>query len=150
LGRGRNGKGKASIRLQKAIPMAIDNLNRIAIGDRNMIRLNPNNLAVFLVSGINGKVAPPATGLVHEPEVGERGGERGGDISEGICTEVGEEVVEDWGEEEDPRRKQVGGEHVCGGGAGRRSVDGWEYEDGERVDFSVCHCEEVIESCPSL
>ena len=69
--------------------MAIDNLNRIAIGDRNMIRLNPNNLAVLLVSSIDGEVAPPATGLVHEPEVGEGGGEGGGDVSDGICAEVG-------------------------------------------------------------
>ena len=110
-----------------------------------MIRLNPNNLAVLLVSSIDGEVAPPATGLVHEPEVGEGGGEGGGDVSDGICAEVGEEVVEDWGEEEDPRREEGGGEHVCGGGDGRRSVDGWEGEDGWRIDFSVCHCEEVIE-----
>lgn len=132
----RDGKGKGSIRLQKAIAMAIDDLNRLAIGDGNMVRLNADNLAVFLVGGIDGEVAPPATGLVHEPEVGEGGGEGGGDVSDGICAEVGQEVIEDRGEEEDPRGEEAGCEHVCGWWCWDEEC-GWAGNDadGGRVDF---------------
>ena len=62
-----NIKKKSCIRFQETIPMPINNLNGITIRNGDMIRLDSNNLAVLFVGGIDGEVASPATGLVHEP-----------------------------------------------------------------------------------
>ena len=109
--------------------MAVDNLNGITICDGDMIRLDSNNLAVLFVSGIDGEVASPTTGLVHKPQIGEGGGKGGGNLAEGICAEVGEEVVQDWCEEEYPRREKGGDKHLAGAldvGVGERSIRGWD------------------------
>lgn len=95
-----------NLRLQKAIPMPIDRLNRISICNRNMIRLNPHHLAVLLMSSIDSEVASPTTSLIHEPEVGKLGREGRGNASDGICAEVGKEIVQDGNEEERPGREE--------------------------------------------
>jgi hypothetical protein len=94
------------LRFQEAISMTIDRLNGISIRNRDMVRLNANNLAVFLMGSIDSEVATPTTGLVHQPEIGKRGREGRGYPSNGIGAEIWEEVVEDRNEEEGPGREE--------------------------------------------
>lgn len=100
-----------------------------------MIRLDPDNLAVLLVGSIDSEIASSPTGLIHEPEVAEGGGEGRRDASDGICAEVGQEVIEDGEEEESPGREESGNEHFELVGKG----DSWqgEVEDGLELQLAM-------------
>lgn len=71
-----------------------------------MIWLDANDLAILFMSGIDSEIATPTTGLVHQPEVRERGREGRGHPANCICAEVWQEVVEDWKEENGPGREE--------------------------------------------
>ena len=83
-------KERLDARFQKTVAMAINNLNGITIRNRHVVGLDTHDLAILLVSGVDGEKTAAAAALVHEPEVGEGGGERGGDSADGIGAEVGE------------------------------------------------------------
>jgi hypothetical protein len=105
---------RGCIRFQEAVAMAVYYLNGVAIGDGDVVWLDSDDFAVFLVGSVDGEVAFPAATLVHQPEVGEGRWEGRWDLPDCICAEVGEEVVENWSKEEDPGREEGRYEHGCG------------------------------------
>jgi len=53
--------------------MAIDRIDCIRIKNRDMVWLNPNQLSVFLVRIVDGKISSASATLPEEPEIGESG-----------------------------------------------------------------------------
>ena len=94
--------------------MPIDDLNRVRVRNRHMIRLYPHHFAVFLVRFVHDPVSLAATGAIHEPETTEFGGERTRDLAETGIADVWEYEVQDGEEEEDVDVEEVGEEHGSG------------------------------------
>lgn len=88
--------------------MPINHLNGRIIGNRDMIGLNANHLAVFLVRVVDGQIPTSLTGLVEEPEIRECSYTWSGDVSQSPSLEVGGEVVEEEENEEDVWDDHVG------------------------------------------
>lgn len=53
-----------SLPLQEAIAMAVDDLDGVHVGNRDMVGLYPNHLAILLVQGIDSKISAATASLV--------------------------------------------------------------------------------------
>ena len=118
LARASSGSGMTrdeGVPLQPTSTMAVDDTNGFWVRDGDVIGLYSHEWAIFLVGFVDSEEAAPSSALVEEPEVAE-GCELGAwDVSNRIVAEVGEEVVEDWEEEESPRREKLIEKHGCEG-----------------------------------
>ena len=54
-----------------------------------MVRLDADQLAILLVGGIHGCEAPSTSALVEQPEIREGCGERAGNVTNSMRTDVG-------------------------------------------------------------
>ena len=84
-------------RFQEAIAMSIDRVDRSFISDTDMVRLDPDQLSVFLVGFIYTLVAFSLSGLEHQPQVGELRKQRARNISD---TSIGSEIWDNPEEDE--------------------------------------------------
>ena len=55
------------LRLQKPITMTINNLNSIRVCDRDVIRLNPDDLAILFMCSIDSFIPSSMSTLPHKP-----------------------------------------------------------------------------------
>lgn len=58
-------KSVVVLTLQESSAVTIDDGNGIGICDRHVMRLDPDQFAVFLVGCVDGQISPPTTTLVH-------------------------------------------------------------------------------------
>ena len=72
--------------------MRVDDWYSIWIRDRDMVRLNTNQLSVLLVSVIDSSESPAASALVEQPEIGEGSCARAGNITNSMRTKVRKKI----------------------------------------------------------
>lgn len=94
--------------------MSIDALDRIVVGDGDVPGSDADELALLLVGLVDGQVALTLASLQQQPQVGEGGQTRTGDIAQVRTLQVGDEEVGDHQPQQDERgalgRHQHGGE----------------------------------------
>lgn len=92
--------------------MRVDDRYSIRVRDRDMVRLNPNQLSVLLVSVIDSSESPAAAALVEQPEIGESSCGRAGDVTESMRTKVRKKIEEKGEEEKGVGREEEREKHI--------------------------------------
>lgn len=93
--------------------MAVDNGNGIRIGNGDLVRRDPDQLAVLCVCLVDGQVSATQTALVQIPEVGELGQERSGDVLDRPIPHVREDEEEQRQRQQRPRGEEQRQKHDC-------------------------------------
>ena len=91
--------------------MTVDCLDGVRIGNGDVMRLDAHKLAMLLMQVVDNLVALATTALVHQPEVGPRGSEWGGDIMKVPFLEVRNNVDRDRDQRDGIRGEEVFGDH---------------------------------------
>ena len=84
---------KGDLRLEEAVSVAVDGVDRGIIGDGDMTRSETDEFTVLLMEVVDDLEAVPPTGLDQQPEVGEPGDTGGGNGAQMPSLEVGDDVV---------------------------------------------------------
>lgn len=98
------GQMEDNLRLQKAIPVSIDQRHSRIIGNGNMLRRNANKLAILLVGSVDGQKALTLARLQEQPQIGKRSQTRGRDVVEAPLLQIRKQEVNS-----QQAAKQVGG-----------------------------------------
>ena len=93
--------------------MSVDNGDGIRIGNGDLVRRDPDQLAILRMCFVDSQVPATQTTLVQIPEVRELGQERSGDILDRPIPHVREDEEEQRQRQQRPRGEEQRQEHDC-------------------------------------